>query len=183
MPGDQRLLDRLGEQPFSRRFRRAAGPAPVTGRADRHNLDRSVPEFGVSRKQTIAVEGGLAQRYRAAAGPDAEMAGWHDFLFATRSTPLQHRFQRPSQLTFPTARRSVCVCRAPASVCLVLRLTTRTIALHIARLGQQGRWSSCAGVGEIIRLRLRARYCGTKNLTVKRPAGRGCVICPDFYHG
>src|SRR6202030_3998087 len=59
----------LGEQPVLH---------PIAGRADRHNLDRSVRgEVGVSRNQTIADEGGLAQRHRAAAGPNAEMAGRH----------------------------------------------------------------------------------------------------------
>jgi hypothetical protein len=51
---------------------------PVAGRADRHDLDRSVRgQFGVSRDQTIVDDGGLAQRHRAAAGSDAEMAGRH----------------------------------------------------------------------------------------------------------
>jgi hypothetical protein len=78
MPSDQRLLDLLDEQALAADLGEQPVLHPVAGRADRHNLDRSVRgEFGVSRNQTIADEGGLAQRHWAAAGPDAEMAGRH----------------------------------------------------------------------------------------------------------
>ena len=67
--GEQALAADLGEQPVLH---------PVAGRADRHDLDRSVRgEFGVSCNQTIANEGCLVQRHRAAAGSDPEMAGRH----------------------------------------------------------------------------------------------------------
>ena len=78
LPGDQRLLDLLDEQALAADLGEQPVLHPVAGRADRHDLDRSRRgEFGASRNQSIADEGGLAQRHRAAAGPDAEMVGRH----------------------------------------------------------------------------------------------------------
>ena len=78
MPGDQRLLDLLDEQALAADLGEQPVLHPVAGRADRHDLDRSIRgEFGVSRNQAIANEGGLVQRHRTAAGSDAEMAGRH----------------------------------------------------------------------------------------------------------
>jgi hypothetical protein len=78
MPGDQRLLDLFDEQALAADLGEQPVLHPVAGRADRHNLDRSLRgQFGVSRNQAIANEGGLVQRHRAAAGTDAEVAGRH----------------------------------------------------------------------------------------------------------
>jgi hypothetical protein len=89
MPGDQGLLDLLDEQPLAADLGEQPVLHPVAGSADRDDLDRSLRgEFGVSRNQTIADEGGLAQRHRAAAGPDAEMAArhWHSLRFPSYPT-------------------------------------------------------------------------------------------------
>jgi hypothetical protein len=43
----------------------------------------------VSRNQTIADEGGLAQRHRAAAGPNRRWRDGTGILLAARFTPLQ----------------------------------------------------------------------------------------------
>ncbi len=75
-PGEQRLLDLLGEEALAADFGQAAVLHAVARCANGDDLDgpRRV-EVGMGNEQPVAHQSGLAQRHRAAAGANAERAG------------------------------------------------------------------------------------------------------------
>src|SRR6516162_2647740 len=85
-PGEQRLLDLLGEQALAADFGQATVLHPVARCANGDDLDGTCcGEVGMGREQPLAHECRLAQCHRAAAGADAERVRRH----AGRSNPLR----------------------------------------------------------------------------------------------
>src|SRR5436190_9744818 len=111
MPGEQRLLDFLGEQALAADLGEPPILHPVAGRANSHHLDRARRgEIGVKGHQTTAYQTGLAQRHRAATRSYAQRQGQHGLFLVCSSSAArkdQHSTWAEIAVSAPGGQASV----------------------------------------------------------------------------